>query len=74
MYTIKKYLLNSIKCDDNRTYTLRRTSKTNYFVTKKSNLTEMKVRIIHKNSSGEYFSKERDGRSSVDGHTATSGI
>lgn len=70
MYTIKKYLLNSIKCDDNR----RRTSKTNYFVTKKSNLTEMKARIIHKNSRGEYFSKERDGRSSVDGHTATSGI
>lgn len=58
MYTIKKHLLNSNKCDDNRTYTLRRTSKANSFVTKKSNPTEMKARIIHKNSRGKYFSKE----------------
>lgn len=74
MYTIKKHLLNSNKCDDNRTYTLRRTSKANSFVTKKSNPTEMKARIIHKNSRGKYFSKERDDRSSVDGHTDTSDI
>ena len=67
-------LLNSNKCDDNRTYTLRRTSKANSFVTKKSNPTEMKARIIHKNSRGKYFSKERDDRSSVDGHTDTSDI
>ena len=58
MYTIKKHLLNSNKSDDNRTYTLRRTSKANSFVTKKSNPTEMKARIIHKNSRGKYFSKE----------------
>ena len=32
----------------------------------------MKVQIVHKNDNDEYFSKQRDGRSYTDVHTAAS--
>ena len=69
LYTIKNYSLNSITCDDNGAYDQRRITKTNYFVTRKSNSTVMKVQIVHKSRrSEEYFHKERDGRSYNDAH------
>ena len=41
---------------------VRGITKTNYFVTRKSNSTEMKSQIVHKNDRAEYFNKKRDDR------------
>lgn len=72
MYPIKNHLLNSITYDKNGAYTQRWTRKTKYFVIRRSNSTEMKAQIVHKNDKDEYFSKQRDGRSYTDVHTAAS--
>ena len=64
--------MNSITYDKNGAYTQRWTRKTKYFVIRRSNSTEMKVQIVHKNDNDEYFSKQRDGRSYTDVHTAAS--
>ena len=72
MYPIKNHLLNSITYDENGAYTQRWTTKTKYFVIRRSNSTEMKAQIVHKNDKGEYFSKQRDGRSYTDVYTAAS--
>ena len=74
IYTIKNHSLNSITCDNSGAYTQRRTTKTNYFVTRKSNSKVMKAQIVHKNNRDEYFCKERDDRSYTDVHTAASNI
>lgn len=72
MYPIKNHLLNSITYDENGAYTQRWTTKTKYFVIRRSNSTEIKAQIVHKNDKGEYFSKQRDGRSYTDVYTAAS--
>lgn len=64
--------MNSITYDKNGAYTQRWTRKTKYFVIRRSNSTEMKAQIVHKNDKGEYFSKQRDGRSYTDVHTVAS--
>ena len=74
MYTMKSHSLNSITCDDNGAHIQKRTAKTNYFITRKSNSTEIKAQIIPKNGRGEYFYKEWDGRYYTDVHTAASDI
>ena len=53
MYPIQNHSLNSITCADNEAYTQRRTTKTNYFVTRKSNSTKMKAQVLHENNRGE---------------------
>ena len=53
MYTMKSHSLNSITCDDNGAHIQKRTAKTNYFITRKSNSTEIKAQIIPKNGRGE---------------------
>ena len=60
MYTIKNYSSDSIRCDDSRAYTQRGITKTNYFVTRKSNSIEVKAQIVHKNDRGDNFYKERE--------------
>ena len=46
LYSIKNYSLNGITFDDHETYTHRRTTNTNYFVTWKPNSTEIKAQIV----------------------------
>ena len=54
---------------DNGAYTQRRITKTNYFVSRKSNSTVMKAQTVHKSRRSEdYFHKERDGRTYNDAY------
>ena len=70
----KNYSSNSITCDDNGAYTQRQITKTNYFVTRKSNSIEVKAQIVHRNNKGEYFYKKKDCRSYTDEDTPASSI